>query len=199
MVKLTASTQPACSGPGNQAAERSKPRTRPGLRRQSRPWSGSPARDAAIRSSMSSRPRWNSASQRSSASPSRQAVHRRETPGINLIGWIKQLAWAVGVLECLPLPSRAGWAQAAENRIGGCRPRGFAAITRNGVGTGEGSVAWLRVPKGHGAGLQQQVTQQETVERAVGEQRLLIAEPSGQSGRSIASTQRSDLSGGVDR
>ena len=81
--------------------------------------------------------------------PCRQAVHRRETPGINLIGRIKQLAWAVGVLECLPLPSRARWAQAAENRIGGCLPRGFTAVTRNSVGAGEGSVAWLRVPKVH--------------------------------------------------
>jgi hypothetical protein len=56
-------------------------------------------------------------------------VHRRETPGVNLIGRIEQLAWAVGVFECLPLPRRAGWAQAAENRIGSCLAGGFTAIT----------------------------------------------------------------------
>src|SRR5690348_14741405 len=39
--------------------------------------------------------------------PGRQAVHRRETPGVNRIHGIEQLARAVGVLDCLSLPGRA--------------------------------------------------------------------------------------------
>src|SRR5580765_8928000 len=51
-----------------------------------------------------------------------------------------------------------------------------------GIGAGEGSVPWLRVTQRHGARLQEQVTEEETVEGPVGEQHLLVAEAlSGQS------------------
>ena len=114
--------------------------------------------------------------------PGRQAVHRRETPGVDLACRIDQLARAAGVLDHLPLLSGAGRAQAAENRIRGRSPGGFAAVARSGVGAAEGSVTRLGIPERHGAGFQQQVTEQEAVERAVCEQYLLVAEPlSGQS------------------
>src|SRR6202034_1862313 len=97
-----------------------------------------------------------------------KAVHRRETPGVDLVRGIEQLTRAVGVLNGLPLLSRAGWAQAARNRVGGCAS-GRSATIRDSVGTGEGPVARLGVPERHSAGFQEQVTKQEAIERAVGE------------------------------
>jgi len=58
--------------------------------------------------------------------PGRQAVHRREMPGVDLGRRVDQRERAVGVLDRLPLLSRARRAQAAENRIGGRSPAGSA-------------------------------------------------------------------------
>src|SRR5689334_25256743 len=59
----------------------------------------------------------------------------------------------------------------------------FRSVIRTSVGAGEGAVTGLGVAQHHGAGLQEQVTQQEAVERAVGEQHFLIAEPDRKSTR----------------
>jgi hypothetical protein len=57
--------------------------------------------------------------------PGCQAMHRRETPGVNHIHGIKQIAQAADVRECLSLPGGAGGAQATDNWMGG----GLGAIT----------------------------------------------------------------------
>jgi hypothetical protein len=61
--------------------------------------------------------------------PPRQAMHRRETPGVDFVRGIKQLARPAGIMDRLPLRRRTGWAQATGNRVGGRAPSRSAAIT----------------------------------------------------------------------
>src|SRR5690348_2870178 len=50
----------------------------------------------------------------------RQAVQRRETPGVDLVRGVDELAWAAGVRDRRPLLRRTAGTQPAGHRIG-CR------------------------------------------------------------------------------
>ena len=60
--------------------------------------------------------------------PGRQAVHRRETPAVDLVRGIEQLARPAGIMDRFPLIGSTGRAQAAGNRVGGRAPAGAAAV-----------------------------------------------------------------------
>jgi hypothetical protein len=82
-----------------------------GLRHRSRLRAGSPAHDRGNAVKHVSQGCSNSPSQRSSASPA-AGRYTVGNAGVNRIHGIEQIARAVGVLGCLSLPGRAGWAQA---------------------------------------------------------------------------------------